>query len=130
MHSLYQEQCNLSLPWVMSYLFPWELFCLRFSDDDLRLVVRWIKDRKRNGRPARDFTFRNFIAGPSSLDFFAEDLAQAKAESRTPLPTPRSRALEAIGRPVPVADKVRSTGQILAERAKMALMLRKFRENL
>jgi hypothetical protein len=123
MHSLYQELTDLSLPWVATHLFSWECFCLRFTDDDLRLVVRWIKDRKRNGRPAREFTFRGFIAGPSSLDFFAEDLAQAKSEARIPRKTERDRVLAQVGRVEPVRDTARPVGSFVKDPAGLKALL-------
>jgi hypothetical protein len=128
MHSLYQELTDLSLPWVASHLFSWECFCLRFDDSDLRLVVQFIKDRKRMGRPSREFNFRSFIAGPSSLDFFAEDLAQAKAEQRVHKPTFRDRVME--GRPKqPVRDMARPVGSFVKDPEGLKKLL-DFRDSL
>jgi len=123
MHSLYQELTNLSLPWTMQMLFPWEKFCLRFTDDDLRLTIRFIKDEKRKGNPVRSFNFRTFISGPDSLNFFAEDLAQARAYARIAPVTFKDRVME--GRPKQERrENVRTPGQVLAAAEAFA----KFRE--
>ena len=124
MHNLYQELTGLSLPWTMQMLFPWEKFCLRFTDDDLRLTIRFIKDEKRKGNPVRSFNFRTFISGPDSLNFFAEDLAQARAYARIPPVTPRDKILAASGRSKPDRENVRTPDQVIAA----AEAFKKFRE--
>ncbi len=99
MHRLYCELCNISLEWTHGRRYPWELMCLRFTEDDLRLVVRWIQRQTRKGQPARHLTFRTFIAGPCAVEYFEEDLGQARAESRAPKPLPGADVLRATRRP-------------------------------
>lgn len=113
LHQVYCTLTNLNLPWQNSHLFAWELFGLRFTEADLRLVINYLKEKQRKGRPVRSFTFRNFISGPSALDFFGEDLAEAKAMSRAPKPHLATSVLRATGRTMPEPDRVRSAAAII-----------------
>lgn len=116
LHDLYVTLTGFEIRWGVDRLYPWELFALRFGEDDLRLVIKWIKGRHATGKPARSLTFRSLISGPGSLDYFEEDLCQAKAELRTRKQQgdPNRRAvLAATGRPA--ADRpARSAAEIAA----------------
>lgn len=130
-HQLYCSLTGLNLPFSINQLYAWEMFCSRFTDDDLRTVVKFVKDRIKNGRPARSFTFRNFISGPNSLDFFAEDLCEAKAEARQKPSSPaRVAVLKASGRPPVPSKKIMTPAEIMEQSKIMAESLRAFRESL
>lgn len=130
-HQLYCNLTSIQLPWQLNQLYAWELFCSRFSDEDLKLVVRFIKDKQFRGRPARSFTFRNFISGPNSLDYFAEDLAEAKAHFRgTRVDPDRASVLRATHRPEYSEKPPASVVDIMKEHATMASLLKNFRETL
>ncbi len=103
------------LEFDMRRLHPWEAFCLKFSDEDLKIVVRFIKDKERMGKPTRSLTFRNFISGPESLEFFEEDLCEARARNRaTRVDTDRASVLRATGRSDTPEKPVRSAADIMA----------------
>lgn len=120
MHHLYVLLTGYQLEFSMNRLYAWELFCSKFTEGDLRIVVKHIQNRQRQNKPARSLSFRNFISGPSSIDFFAEDLAEAKTESlvRAKIreqqgPMARNHALLSIGRPMPTPDRVKSAEDIM-----------------
>jgi len=113
-HELYCKLSGLDVAWHMDRLWPWEKWSTRFTDNDLRIVVRFIKDNHRMGKPARSLTFRNFISGPQSLEFFEEDLAEARARSRaTRVDTDRASVLRATGRPELPETPVRTAEDVL-----------------
>ena len=113
-HQLYCNLTGLNLEFDMRRLHPWELFCLKFTDDDLRIVIRFIKDNQRMGKPTRSLNFRNLIAGPDSLSFFEEDLQEAKARNRaTRVDTDRASVLRATGRSETPETPVRTAEDVL-----------------
>jgi hypothetical protein len=112
-HSLYCRLCGFDLPWRSDYLFPWEKVCCRFSQDDLKLVIKFIQEKQRMKKPARSLNFRTFIAGPSSLNDFAFDLSEARARARQSRPTARDRVLEATGRTPQVTHTAQTPDQIM-----------------
>ena len=125
-HQLYCNLTGLELQFDMRRLHPWECFCSRFNDDDLRIVVRFIKDKERVGKPARSLTFRNFTSGPQSLEFFEEDLQEAKARNRAVrVDTDRASVLRATGRnkipetPVRTAEDVMRGNEALKQFLKL-----------
>lgn len=114
-HELYCTLTGLFIPWEMRRLWNWEQFCLKFSDDDLRIVIKFIKDKVRMGKPARSFTFRNFIGGPESISFFEEDLAEAKARNRATRKDPeRTAVLRATGREENHTRPARTSADVIA----------------
>lgn len=130
-HLLYCKLTGLNLPLQMNQLWAWEKFCLRFTDDDLRLVIRFIRDKLRDRKPARSFTFRNFIAGPNSLDFFDEDLQEARARYKfKPIDSGKVSVLKASGRAVPEQRTVMPVVQVMEQHALMSQMLKGFAETL
>jgi len=134
MHRLYVSLTQFNLEWTHARRWPWEIFCLKFNEDDLRTVINWIKNEKRMGRPARFLTFRNFISAPDAIERFEEDLCSARAaqEKRQKYPPPdpnKARVMQATGRSAEQAGTEQTPSQIL-ERSKLAAMLRGWREQL
>lgn len=119
-HDLYVKLSGFPLDWSVKRIFAWECYCLRFTEDDLRIVIKFIKDKSSRGRPARSLTFRSLISGPDSLDFFEEELHEARALARREPPTPRAKLLASVGRPEVEPDRVKSAAQILAESKALA----------
>jgi len=114
MHKIYCELTGFNLEWSADRLWPWECWCLKFTEEDLRLVVKLIKDKERMHKPARSMNFRNFISGPSAIPFFEEDLAEARARSRaTRVDTDRASVLRATGRPELPETPVRTAEDVL-----------------
>jgi len=113
-HQLYCNLTGLCLEFDMRRLHPWECFCSKFSDDDLRTVIRFINEQRSNGRQTRSLTFRNFISGPESLLFFEEDLAEARARNRaTRTDTDRASVLRATGRTETPQTPVRTAEDVM-----------------
>lgn len=112
MHALYQALTGYVIEMNCSRRFAWELICLKFDENDLRLLVRHLKSKARNGKPARALLFRSFVAGPSSVEFWEEDLQEARAEARQSRPTPRSDILRASGRLEPTQSTARPAAAI------------------
>jgi len=109
----------------MDRLWPWECFCNRFNDDDLKLVVAFIKRKMSNGHPARSLNFRSLISGPMSLNSFEEDLCEAKARNRvTHVDSNRESVLRSTGRSTPAQDKLKSAEQIIAGNVALAQLLK------
>lgn len=94
----------------------WADWCSKgFTVEDLRLVVRWLKDgiRKETRRPGC-LKFSNLI---QQLDRFEEDLVEAKAELRNKIhaPTEKQMVLRATGRvDKPAPRHERTPADILA----------------
>src|SRR5690349_14753752 len=85
MHALYCKLVNADPDKVRltgQRIYPWEAWCLRFNEQDLIDLVRHIRSKGTRGR---SLLFRSLIAGPSSIEFAEEDLAEARA--RKPKPT-------------------------------------------
>ena len=111
LHSTYCKMTGLNIPWGTDRMWPWELFALKFTEDDLVTVIKFIMNKQRKGQPARSLNFRNLIAGPDSLTFFQEDLCEARAQ---PKYAPRDKVLVQSGRPKMIENTARSAAQILA----------------
>lgn len=84
-HHLYVKLTALPIVFGSDRRFAWELFCLRFTEDDLRTVIAFLKEKKAKRQPARSLSFRSLISGPGSLSYFEEDLAEARATRRIPV---------------------------------------------
>lgn len=121
-HALYCQLTGYEIPYTLSRMFEWERFALQFTHEDLRLVVGYIKKLKKQGRNCRSLIMRSLISGPNSLEFFAEDLAEAKRQARKPVPVERDGVLASSGRPE-VEKPARSAADILAGEQAFAAFL-------
>jgi len=126
LHQAYVSETGYDIKWDASRVFAWELFSLRFTKEDLILVIRWIKKQKRLGNPARELMFRSLISGWNALSSFEEDLQRAKADARIPRYAPgKADVLRATTRPdAPTPSTERKAGDVL----KASDALAKFRE--
>ncbi len=111
LHALYQAMSGLSVPLSVGMHYTWEAWMLRgFTDDDLRLTIEFLRRKIKEGRKTLAcLRFSTFIG---NTDYFAEDLAEARALSRRPpIDTGRREALRSSGReatpPTPDAKPVR-----------------------
>lgn len=110
LHAAYCRLTGFRLEFNITHFHPWEKFALRFNEQDLEIAI---KANKFKGKWGRSLLFRNFIAGPSSLEFFAEDVAEARARMRkNPLP-PKGRIAGPSGVLPPLPDRVQTTKQVL-----------------
>lgn len=126
LHAQYCALTGLQVPFTTQSIFMWEnwLFC-GFSEPDLACVVRYLKLKIKEGkRPKESLLPRNLI---QRTDFFGEDLAIARAESRNkPSNSPKAEILRAAGYVEPEKQTVRPAGDVLAA-AKALDDLRKWR---
>jgi hypothetical protein len=127
LHRIYCQLTHIPLPYTASHWWPWESFLNRFTEDDLRLVVKFMNNLKSRGKPVRQFTFRSFISGPNSLDYFAEDLAESRAWARQSQQEPgvpaRVRVLSATGRTQAVVDTSRSAEAVMRGNVELRKLL-------
>jgi hypothetical protein len=109
---LHAEYCrltklNLALKrneWDASRVRPWfDFIKAGHTKEELALVIAFRKKRIKEGRRyPESLSFRNLIC---NLDYFGEDVAEARAVNRSPrIDHERKFVLEATGRPV-VAEK-------------------------
>lgn len=111
-HSLYCSLTGFQLALDMHREAVWFDYLRRFTADDLRTVVRHLKQQAKQGRAARSLKFRSLIV---NLDYFEEDLAEARAVARGTNPyTDRDSVLAATGRIDTNTPLPRSAHQILA----------------
>ncbi len=123
-HKLYCQITNLDIPWDMRRYLHWQPFCNEFTDNDLCAVVKFLKEKQRTGKPARSLNFRSLIAGPESIMFFQEELAELKSRSRVVRSDPsRVSVLQATGRSEPEPDNLKSAAQIIAANVALAQLL-------
>lgn len=126
LHSRYCALTGYTIRLDMAREHEWFTWCQRgFNSDDLACLVAHLKREIKAGkRNAGSLKWRNLIV---NVDWFEEDLAEARAMARQQL-SPRDMALKAPGRPVEASRPARSVADILAgEEAFKALMAMKER---
>lgn len=115
LHSLYVSLTGQAIRLDMAREHEWYHWTLRgFTPDDLRLMVAHLKREIAAGKRNHGaLKFRNLIV---NLDWFEEDLAEAKALARRPKVDPaRADALRATGRsPADPPPAAKSTAEIMA----------------
>ena len=137
LHRVYCEMTGMAIRLDMQRECEWARFAQRrFTVEDLRLVIRsiqrGIKNQKRHRGALR---FSNLVV---QLDYFEEELAMAQSEarvnSRRSVATPaRDEVCRATGRPTSsetaaISAPVKTPADILADKAKFAEQLKKWRE--
>jgi len=126
-HSIYCHEAGqaFNVPFRISYDYQWGLFASRFTQDDLRLVIRHIKRQAGKGRNVRSLKLRTFLLGPMALEDFEQDLAEARAVKRQHNgDAGRASILRATSRPGEPEPPFKSLDQIMAESA----LLKKLRQ--
>ncbi len=124
LHQAYCRLTGLDLTMLMRHVFAWRAFQEHgWGEAELKLVIPMVKaDIKARKTWDKALDFRNFIERD---DEFAEHLARAKSQARTPKPVPMGRVLHQTGHSAkPKPDSVRSAAEIIAAN----LALAKFRE--
>jgi len=129
-HLRYCELTGYQIPFSADRLYPWELFCLKFTIEDLETVIRYIQRRKKSGRPARSLIFRSLISGGNALAFFEEDLACALRERPNHVDTAKASVLRATGRAEQDEMGALTAAEIMADSEKFQSLLRQFRKTL
>lgn len=112
-HSAYKALTGLDVPYTMQLHYAWEQWLINgWQEPDLACVVRYIKVKIKEGkRPKESLLPRNLI---QRTDFFAEDLAIARAESRnTRTETPRQSILRSAGMATEKKTEARPAGSVL-----------------
>lgn len=119
------RQCSGMTPqFDMGIHYQIEVWLLRFTEDDLKLVIAWLH-RKIKAKERRITSLRyNLIFDVSR---FNGDLSEAKAESRKPITTNRGRVLAATGRAKVMPDAVKTPAQMFQESEKLSAMLKAWR---
>jgi hypothetical protein len=98
LHHLYCTLTNMQIRLDIAREHEWYHWLQRgFKPDDLRLLVKHLRTEIREGRRNHGcLKFRNLIA---QVDYFEEDLAEARARARAPKSDPaRAETLRAAGR--------------------------------
>lgn len=123
LHAIYESQTGLNNPLTMDKIFAWEAFrAAGHTAEDLRMVISALRAKIRRGQKTIGcFRFRWFIG---NLEYFAEDLAEARALARVTKPTPKQTFLATVGRPAPEKDTAKPIRDILAENRALAELLR------
>lgn len=100
LHDAYVQETGFALPMDMAREADWYEWVKRgITVDDLIALIKKHKWLKRNGLPARSLKFRSLVG---RVDFAEEDLAEMRANGRTPKPQPnRDEVLRATGRVAP-----------------------------
>lgn len=114
LHRVYGEMTGLAVPLTQGNIFRWEAWCFHgFNLADLRLVVGFLKGKIKTGpKTIACLRFSNFIGNP---EFFAEDLAEARAVGRRPVVDKgRREVLRVTGRETERKPEFRTAAQILA----------------
>lgn len=129
-YDAYVKATGLKLQFTLGMRYYFERLCFEGrTAEDVTLVVNYIKRRIKEGRRERESLLpRNLLADTQK---FAEDLSIAKSEHRAikSRPQPAKQAvLNATGRPFVPPDNVKSAGQVMEERGKLASMLKEWRE--
>jgi hypothetical protein len=130
LHSIYQMLTGLSVPLSVGMHYAWGCWLLKgWNEDDLRLTIEFLRRKIKAGRKTLAcFRFSSFIG---NTDFFAEDLAEARALARNPVvDTGRAQALHSTGRAYEAPQaKVRSAAQVMAGNEALKKLL-ELRDNL
>lgn len=127
-HRHYVAVTGLDVPFSMQRHYAWEKWLAHgLTESDLDLIVRYIKRRiSKRRREKESLLFRNLIERPDNA---LEDLSIARAESREPVKTERTRVLESTGRKEP--EKLSMIpAQIMENHTQMAELLRQYREGM
>lgn len=117
LHRVYVQETCMELDFSMSRLWAWELWSAKFSEQDLRDVIRFNKSKGNRGR---NLNFRNLISGPCAIEFAEEDLAELRAKRRAPIVTNRDKVLAASGRPQEKVSVVKMAAQVMADTKALA----------
>lgn len=104
-------------------LLAWQAFSAKFTVEDLSLVIRHLKRKLSGDRLRTALKFHYLI---ENLEYFEEDLAEARALARVPAPRPnRESMLRATGRDAqPATPPARSTAEIIASENALRQLLR------
>ncbi len=113
-HAAYKALTGIEAELTMSVRFVWEAFLVRYSEPDLACVVRYLRQRiKEKRREVESLGMRNLV---SNLDYFAETLSMARAESRNSIKeSPRQEILRAVGRPEKPKEQCKPIAEVLAD---------------
>ena len=122
-HSQYKALTGIEAEYTMTSRFIWEAFLARgYTESDLACCVRYIKERiKQKRREKESLMMRNLVY---NLDYFAETLSMARAESRNErTESPKAEILRAAG----YQDKVKDNARPISDVAKAALAFDAFK---
>lgn len=118
LHKVYCDQTDLSVPLSMDRIFMWERWLVEgHTAQDLTTVVRFLKGKIKAG--TKTFACLRFHYLIGNLEFFSEDLAEAKALARASKPEPaRASVMRSTGRePEPTKQEARSLKEVLDSQA-------------
>jgi len=124
LHGCYCRMSGLEVPLTMQRMFTWERWIHeKLTIDDLRLVIEVLRRKIKAGKKTLAcLKFTNLIG---NVEFFTEDLAEARQLARLPKSEPdKESVLRATGRPTHHDKPPRTAAQVLADQE----AFRKFRE--
>jgi hypothetical protein len=125
-HAQFCALTGIPAEFTMSARFIWESFLARgYGEPDIACVTRYIKERiKQKRREKESLMMRNMV---QNLDYFAETLSMARAESRNSrTESPKAEIIRAAGYQDKPRDTARPIGDIVAA-AKALEDLRRWR---
>lgn len=109
LHNLYCQLTGGSEPLTIYRILAWSAWSKENTQEDLRLVVNWIKGEIKAGRKwPTALTFRRLV---EDLEGWHEALSMARSQARAPKFTPRDRVLSQSGRPPETTYKVTPAGE-------------------
>jgi hypothetical protein len=114
LHDLYQTLSGLEITLTMQGIYTWEAWLAKgFCEDDLRLVIEHLRRKVKDGK--RMISTLRFSKLIGYTDYFAEDLAEARALARKPVvDSGKAQALASTGRTCDTPQaKVRTAGEVL-----------------
>jgi hypothetical protein len=139
LHGLYEDLTTIEVILSVEKMYAWEAWMTRYNAEDLRLVVRMLHGKIKSGvKTWSCLNFRNLIG---NLEYFDEDLGEARATSRIAPRSARDATLEQSGRPPymqpamcrlkqpGLGDNVQSAESVMRGNAALAELL-KLRDSL
>lgn len=123
LHECYCRCSGITIKFDTKRMFVWREFAARFNAADLELVIRHLKRKLTGDRLRTALKFHYLI---ENLEYFEEDLAEARALVRVPAPRPnRESMLRATGRSVqPETAPARTVAEIIASENALRELLR------
>lgn len=113
LHGIYCQLSKRSMTLNARDFYHWEWFISQgYKVEDLRLVIGFIQKRIKEGRRFPESLRIHNLLDPAK---FADDICDARQESRNRLPSARSRILEASSRPQDTSKPARSTESVMRE---------------
>lgn len=129
LHAIYQRCSGIEIVLSMQRMQAWRCFLAQgYNEDDLRLAIELLRRKICAGK--KTFACLRFGSLIGNLEWFGEDLGEARAMARVPKQTAKEKFCEEQGRPPKrTVDTARPVRNIIAENAALSALL-KLRDSL